>query len=105
MNADGEPDEDALTPYNATEFVKDALATKITPMLLDQFASEWENMRREQTAHTQELASLRAINAQLSLQVRKLEASLAQINEEHVRVQTKRLRMAKLNLLDTVRSS
>lgn len=55
-------------------------------MLLDQFAGEWESMRREQNAHVLEVEGLRQINAQLSLSVRKLETSLAQINEEHVRV-------------------
>ena len=48
-------EEDAPTPYKAAEFVKDALAVKITPMLLDQFAGEWETMRKEQTAHATEV--------------------------------------------------
>lgn len=80
----GEPDLEAETPYRASQFVQDALQIRITPILLDQFAGEWEQMKREQEAHALELEGLRRVNAQLSLQVRRLEASLASINEEHV---------------------
>jgi hypothetical protein len=83
-DAEPETDPNAAGQYKAQDFVKDALSVKITPMQLDQFAAEWDNQRREQDAHALELDNLRRFNAQLSLQVRSLEASLAQINEEHV---------------------
>lgn len=41
-------------------------------------------MIKEQDAHNTEVEGLRRVNAQLSLQVRHLEGSLAQINQEHV---------------------
>lgn len=49
----------------------------------DQFGEEWENLCRQQNAHTAEIENLRKANSQLSAQVRGLEASLSQINIEH----------------------
>ncbi|BGP18694.1 hypothetical protein JCM10213_006915 [Rhodosporidiobolus nylandii] len=77
-----EKNPDAL--YKVNEFVRDALLVRITPMMLDQFGEEWASLCAQQTAHAAELDSLRKANMQLSLQVRQLEASLAQINQEHV---------------------
>ncbi|KAM0755646.1 RabGAP/TBC [Meredithblackwellia eburnea MCA 4105] len=80
------PDFDDPSPeplYKADEFVREALQVKITPLMLDQFGDEWENLCRQQNAHTAEIETLRKANAQLSAQVRGLEASLAQINQEH----------------------
>lgn len=53
------------------------------PHRLDQFAAEWTEMCRKQNASSIEVEQLRAINKTLSNQVRQLEASLAQINQEH----------------------
>jgi L-lysine 2,3-aminomutase len=52
-------------------------------MMLDQFAAEWAEMLRQQNAQNMEVEQLRGINKKLSAQVRSLEASLAQINQEH----------------------
>lgn len=62
--------------------MREALQVKITPVMLDQYAAEWDAMCRQQNAHTLELEALRQANQKLSAQVRRLEASLAQINEE-----------------------
>ncbi|GAA5842082.1 hypothetical protein JCM9279_002780 [Rhodotorula babjevae] len=82
------PDEEerARNPdaqYKVHEFVREALQVRITPMMLDQFGEEWASLCAAQTAHTAELDALRKANLQLSIQVRQLEASLAQINAEH----------------------
>lgn len=75
---------DSETPtYSVQTFVKEALQVKITPMMLDQYTSEWTEMCRQQNAQSAEVEQLRAINKKLSHQVRHLEASLAQINQEH----------------------
>lgn len=78
------PATDDELQYDARRFVQDALSVRIAPTLLDQFASEWDAMKKEQDAHHLEVEGLRRINTQLSLQVRQLESSLASINEEHV---------------------
>lgn len=49
----------------------------------DQFGEEWASLCAAQTAHAAELDTLRKANHQLSRQVRQLESSLAQINQEH----------------------
>ncbi|KAK9895924.1 RabGAP/TBC [Cystobasidium minutum MCA 4210] len=69
--------------YSVQMFVKEALQVKITPMMLDQYTSEWTEMCRQQNAQSAEVEQLRAINKKLSHQVRHLEASLSQINQEH----------------------
>ncbi|EGG05010.1 uncharacterized protein MELLADRAFT_78210 [Melampsora larici-populina 98AG31] len=82
--------------YRAQEFIKDALQIKITPMMLDQYSSEWESICREKNAHQIEIDRLRDANAQLSAQVRRLESNLAQVNEEHCDL-VKQVVMAKLD--------
>ncbi|ORY89078.1 rab-GTPase-TBC domain-domain-containing protein [Leucosporidium creatinivorum] len=92
------PDPDDPSPhplYKAQEFVREALQVKITPLMLDQFGEEWTSLCAQQSAHTLELDSLRKANAQLSSQVRQLEASLSQVNEEHCEL-VKQVVMAKL---------
>ncbi|GAA6024180.1 hypothetical protein JCM10207_005596 [Rhodosporidiobolus poonsookiae] len=75
-------DPDAL--YKVHDFVREALQVRITPLMLDQFGEEWRTLCAQQTAHAAELDALRKANLQLSFQVRQLEASLAQVNQEHV---------------------
>ena len=55
--------------YRADRFVQDAIRVKVTPFLLDTFASEWEELRRAQNAHTTEVESLRAANKALTERV------------------------------------
>lgn len=61
--------KDVSAAYHADRFVQDALRVKITPFMLDTFASEWEELRRAQTAHTIEMEALRAANRSLTAQV------------------------------------
>ncbi|KAH8923763.1 RabGAP/TBC [Atractiella rhizophila] len=82
--------------WDTKRFAEDALKVKITPFMLDGFAQEWAEIRDQQNAHAQELANLRAVNGQLSAQVRRLEVNLAQINEEHVKL-VKELVLIKLD--------
>lgn len=51
--------------------------------MLDQFSAEWDESIRQKNANNAEVEQLRAINKTLSNQVRQLEASLSQINQEH----------------------
>ncbi|AAW46271.1 hypothetical protein CNBK2500 [Cryptococcus deneoformans B-3501A] len=70
--------------WKANEFVRDAFKIRITPLMLDAYASEWEERCRDQNRHAIELDQLRNANRNLSSQVKQLEASLAAINQEHV---------------------
>jgi len=91
--------KDTSATYHVDRFVQDALRVKITPFLLDTFASEWEELRRAQSAHTMEMEALRAANRSLTAQLKSLEASLAQMNEDHVEI-VKQLVMAKVEKED-----
>ena len=63
------PNAQSTAAYQADRYVQDALAVRITPFQLDNFASEWEELRRQQTAHAVEMDSLRQQNRSLQSQV------------------------------------
>jgi len=84
---DANGSESSKTPkYRTDEFVQDAFTMKITPFMLDAYAHEYEDMCRARDAHALELDALRNTNRNLSVQVKTLESSLAQLNTEHVEV-------------------
>jgi L-lysine 2,3-aminomutase len=93
-------DDQPPTSYRTVDFAREAVQVRITPYLLDAFRSEYESICAEKNAHKAEVEGLRHINAQLSMQVRKLEATLAQVNEEHCDL-VKQVVMAKLERYDT----
>ena len=89
--------------YRVDEFLQDALALHITPVMLDTFAREYEEILRIRTAQVLAIEALRNSNRDLLNQVwvyfyytllwvlthacrRTLENSLAQLNAEHVEV-------------------
>ncbi|KIR92732.1 hypothetical protein I304_03311 [Cryptococcus deuterogattii CBS 10090] len=93
---DGKEDgQDVEEEWNANEFVRDAFKIRITPLMLDAYASEWEEQCRDQNRHAIELDHLRNVNRNLSSQVKQLEASLAAINQEHVEL-VRQLVMSKI---------
>lgn len=95
------PESDQTSPdspqYRADDFVQDAFAIsrKFSPFMLDSYASEWQAKIKAEHAHQEEMDQLRTINRNLSQHVKKLEASLAQINSEHCAL-VKQLVMSKL---------
>ncbi|KAI0318268.1 rab-GTPase-TBC domain-containing protein [Amylostereum chailletii] len=79
-----EPEAKVL--YRVDELVQDAINLRITPFMLDAYAHEYADMIRERDAHAMEVDFLRSSNRNLSSQVNALEASLAQLNQEHVNI-------------------
>jgi hypothetical protein len=83
--------EEGEEQFRSNDFVRDAYETRITPLMLDQYESEWNEKCRIQTEHVRQLEAyareteqLRGANRHLSSQVKNLEASLASMNQEHV---------------------
>lgn len=76
--------EDGGGRHNVDEFVNDAVSLRITPFMLDCYRHEYEDLVRETNKHALEIDELRRSNRSLSTQVKNLEASLAQLNIEHV---------------------
>lgn len=68
-NSNDPQDAQSTALYQADRFVQDALRVRITPFQLDNFASEWEELRRQQTAHAMEMDILRQTNRTLQAQV------------------------------------
>ncbi|QRV94238.1 GTPase-activating protein GYP5 [Ceratobasidium sp. AG-Ba] len=95
------PESERTSPdgpqYRADDFVQDAFAIsrKFSPFMLDSYASEYQAKIKAEHAHQEEMDQLRTINRNLSQHVKKLEASLAQINSEHCAL-VKQLVMSKL---------
>ncbi|PWN93003.1 RabGAP/TBC [Acaromyces ingoldii] len=70
--------------YRVNEFVRDAFQFKITPFMLDDYASDFEEQVRQRTAHRREVEALKLVNRNLSNKVKELEETLQQVNKEHV---------------------
>ncbi|KAI0063636.1 RabGAP/TBC [Artomyces pyxidatus] len=79
-------DNGSKPQYRVDEFVQDAINQRITPFMLDSYTHEYNEMLRVRDAHLAEVDGLRNTNRKLSSQVNSLEASLAQLNQEHVDV-------------------
>ncbi|WVQ93745.1 hypothetical protein IAU59_000822 [Kwoniella sp. CBS 9459] len=86
--------------WKTNEFVRDAYEIRITPFMLDSYASEWEEQLRSQNRHALEVDQLRNANRNLSSQVKQLEASLATMNQEHVEL-VRQLVMSKIEKEET----
>lgn len=69
--------------WDCDAFVSDAYDVKITPFQLDSYASEWAETCYNINRHAHEVDGLKLANRSLSSQIKKLEASLTQINGEH----------------------
>ncbi|BEI93481.1 uncharacterized protein CcaverHIS019_0511090 [Cutaneotrichosporon cavernicola] len=94
--------EDGEEHWRSNDFVRDAYQTRITPLMLDQYESEWNEKCRIQTEHLRQLEGyareteqLRGANRHLSSQVKNLEGSLATMNQEHVEL-VRQLVLAKI---------
>lgn len=72
--------------YRVDDLVQDAISLKITPFMLDAYAHEYHDFMRKREAHAIEVDNLRNANRVLTAKVKELDASLAQLNAEHVDV-------------------
>jgi ecotropic viral integration site 5 protein len=70
--------------YRANDFVNDAYGIKLTPSQLNKYAVEYAEHTRLETERTSELENLKTSNGTLTLQVKRLEQSLAELNREHI---------------------
>ncbi|KAI0395691.1 RabGAP/TBC [Xylariaceae sp. FL0594] len=59
--------------YRADQLIRDACEVKLTPQLLKEYTTEWEEKTRAEKEREQELEQLRTANTALAIKVRKLE--------------------------------
>ncbi|PWY98258.1 hypothetical protein BCV70DRAFT_152642, partial [Testicularia cyperi] len=85
----------ASSEYRTNEFVRDAFQIKITPFMLDGYASEFDQQVRAANAHRREVEALRLVNRNLAARVKALEDQLNSVNAEHVEM-VKDVVMAKI---------
>ncbi|KAK9465330.1 rab-GTPase-TBC domain-containing protein [Lipomyces arxii] len=74
------------TAYCVNELVADAYAVKIIPNNLKRYENEYIELHRAEKEREEELEALRNTNGQLTLQIKRLESSLAALNSEHIEV-------------------
>jgi hypothetical protein len=72
--------------YCVNDLVSDAYEVKILPVTLRKYENEYAEIHRIERERVEEVESLRSSNGQLTMQVRRLESSLAELNKEHVQV-------------------
>lgn len=70
--------------YRVGEFVRDAFQFKITPFMLDSYASDFAEQVRVATAHRREIETLKIENRSLQIRVKSLEDQLGAVQQEHV---------------------
>lgn len=74
---------------------RDAFQFKITPFMLDSYASEFAEQVKLATSHRREVEELRRENRNLQIHVKELEEQLGAVQQEHVDL-VKNVVMAKL---------
>jgi hypothetical protein len=70
--------------YRVNEFVRDAFEFKVTPFMLDSYASDFAEQVKIATAHRREVESLKIQNKNLQAKVKNLEDQLGAVQQEHV---------------------
>lgn len=71
------------------DLVKDASLVELTPSVLAKYELEHQELNRFERERNEQIDSLRSSNSRLTLQVRQLETSLAELNLEHVEIANK----------------
>ncbi|KAK9454517.1 rab-GTPase-TBC domain-containing protein [Dipodascopsis uninucleata] len=74
------------TTYRVNEFVADAYAVKLLPSSLKKYESEYTELHRVEMERIEEVENLRTQNGLLTLQIKRLETSLATLNREHIEI-------------------
>jgi hypothetical protein len=74
--------------YRADQMVHDACAVKITPDLLNTYATEWAAQTRLERDREAELDTLRSSNSSLTLKIRQLEERVQDHDAEHAALAT-----------------
>lgn len=80
------PSKDSEPVYSVNDLVSDAYEVKILPLTLEKYENEYSEIHRLERERVEEVESLRSSNGQLTMQVRRLESSLAELNKEHIQV-------------------
>ncbi|KAK9373211.1 rab-GTPase-TBC domain-containing protein [Lipomyces chichibuensis] len=74
------------TTYRVNELVADAYAVKILPAALKKYEAEYNELHKAEVERTEVIENLRTLNGQLTLQIKRLENTLATLNREHIEV-------------------
>ncbi|KAI9642845.1 hypothetical protein NHQ30_008579 [Ciborinia camelliae] len=78
--------------YRADHMIQDACAVKITPKMLESYASEWEEKTKLERDREAELEQLKSTNIALTHKVRRLEERVESHDAEHAALATELVR-------------
>lgn len=70
--------------YRANDLLNDAYGIKLTPSQLQKYSADYTEYIRAESERHSELESLKSQNGSLTLHVKRLEQSLAELNREHI---------------------
>jgi hypothetical protein len=70
--------------YRANDLLNDAYGIKLTPSQLQKYSADYTEYTRAESERHSELESLKSQNGSLTLHVKRLEQSLAELNREHI---------------------
>lgn len=70
--------------YRVNDLVADAYDIKILPVTLQKYSDEYEELHRIERERVEEVEELRSSNGQLTQKIRRLEATVASLTNEHL---------------------
>lgn len=77
---------DGSEEYDIDRFVADSLNIKLTPLQLERYIKEYDEIHKLETEREQQYEELRIKNKQLQNDLRKLEKDYSLVNKEHMAI-------------------
>lgn len=74
--------------YQIDRFIKDSMEINILPITLNKYSAEFDEIDKLEKQREKQVKELQAKNGLLTKEIRKIEASYALLNKEHVEIAT-----------------
>lgn len=74
--------------YRIDEFIKDSMEINILPITLNKYSAEFDEIDKLEKQREEQVNALQSKNGLLTKEIRKIEASYALLNKEHVEIAT-----------------
>lgn len=76
----------ARTVYQIDRFIKDSMEVNILPITLNKYRAEFDEIDKLESERKRQVTELQSKNGLLTREIRKIEASYAILNKEHVEI-------------------
>lgn len=88
IEADAEDVTGKSNTYQIDRFIKDSMEINILPITLNKYSAEFDEIDKLEKQREKQVKELQAKNGLLTKEIRKIEASYALLNKEHVELAT-----------------